>query len=135
FDRAQQRFEEAARLLEELAAQPAGPSPEVLAEQTVSRLVSRLKAGFEAKDLAALTAISPEFGSWRDFFAVTSGIEADVSSSDVRVNGSRATVQMQIQLDYLDNKNRRQRTPTLRQNWTLEQSGDDWRVVNVSARN
>ena len=125
-------FQSATNLYRELASRPVGPSPEALAEQAVNGLALRLKDGFEAADLAGLRRLTPFFDSWQSYFDVAHSISARVSYNELQVRGESATVQMLIELSYLDNKNRRQRT-TLRQLWMLEETGDSWTVSDVQA--
>lgn len=130
YDRAAARYTEAGRIFASVAARP---TPQELATQSVQALSRRLKSGFEAKDIAALQALSSFYQSWGTFFGVADEIEATVRPGSVQANDSRATVDVQIQLAYKDNKNRAQ-TNAFTHRWTLEPRGSDWVITNVSVQ-
>ena len=75
-----------------------------------------------------------DYEVWKDFFDRTEDITADVlPTGDVQVIGSRATVDIQVQLGYRDNKNRPQKE-NFSYIWTLENLNNQWILTNVTTR-
>lgn len=130
FDEAVQYFEQAADLFRETAAMP---SPAEEAGQAIRSLVARFEAELEAGDTAGLRALHGFYGSWGEFLQIARDINATVRAGDPVVTGNRATVNLRVQFDYLDNKNRKQ-SGSFEHVWTVQKTNDAWTIANVDTR-
>lgn len=130
YDQASTYFRDAGRLYGAVASRP---SPQELASRAVQSYVQRLRSGFENEDTDALRSLNTFYQSWGSFFDSAEDIEATVRPGTVQATAAQATVSVQIQLNYKDNKNRNQST-AFTHLWTLMPQGDIWALTSVSAQ-
>lgn len=130
YDQAQTLFARAEALFNRAALLT---TPQEQAMQNVRAYASHLKRGFENEDVATLASLSDFYKSFGVFFKNASDVEANIRPGTVRINGTEATVDMQIELNYKDNRNQAM-TSTFTNIWTLQQQGSQWVISNVSAR-
>lgn len=111
----------------------ATPSSETMQQvvPTVQQLARDLKTYLETEDTNGLRAMM--YRDWDAFFETADGIKATVQTATPRVSGTRATVDVQVELTYqdADAQNQQRRSAYI---WTLQYMNNDWMLTRVASR-
>lgn len=108
------------------------PAPELpSAQPAVQRLAGYLKTHIEGENAGGMQALFHR--GWEPFFEQAEGIRATVQSGTAEVNGTQATVHVQVDLQYRDAGQEPQQG-SRSYTWTLQYMDGDWVLMRVATQ-
>jgi hypothetical protein len=110
-------------------AEPASELPS--AQPAVQRLAGYLKSNIEQENAGGMQALFHR--GWEPFFEQADGIRATVRPGTAEVNGTQATVRVQVDLQYRDAEQERQQDSRAYA-WTLHYLEGEWVLMQVAAQ-
>lgn len=135
----QKRFEEAAKQFKSAAkgfltaAQQSTFREQT--EQALQTLIRRYEKALEQKNIDQLEQLLPPLTSqerqmWLTFFHTARAIQVSIQPVNLEIGSTRANVVLQVELNYLDNKNRSQ-TQSYSTSWILQPAKNTWKISDT----
>jgi hypothetical protein len=110
------------------------------AQAEIQTLISRLKTSIELSDLKELRAVygrnfmESDEKAWSGFFKLAKNIRVSIESKGVDINGGKAQVDLDIHINYRNNKNEEVPPTNIPERWVLEQNNGVWAISQRTRR-